>query len=831
MADDLQIKIGADASGAISGVGNVTAGVADLERTVRNLQAPLANISTYFQRVTEKENAAADAARKASDAAKKAAADADAASKTLAGRMASAASGVASFAGSVNNAADRLLSFQNIVKGFAIYQLGRGVYDVGASLVDAGMQMQALNNRMLASVANSEVAAESMQFVRTESQRLGLSFTESANGFAGFSASALRAGLTLGETKKIFSDISTVAVSLHLSNAQVANTFMALEQMASKGTVQMQELKLQLGNAIPGAMEIAAKAMGKTNAEFNKMIENGEVLAADFLPKFFAALAQQLGGSVVEASRSAQAELNRLHNAVFELKANVMGSGPIDTFSDAIRNLTEVVSDPQVQEGLKNLATVIFTIANAAVKAAAAIGNFIKSHSETQDVVKQLAASDSDFWNKSRYEQDELVKQQLARNNAVKEYIALVSKGPQMDASGGLLAGDMGSGGLLSGGGGLGAGDAYSLAEKQTATTPKNRVSEYQDELNQMLMANQQYGSEAAQVELKFWQDKLAHATKGTAEYNSILAKVYSGQAAARSKDIQDYVSNIAYKQSLANGDFAQQLALEDEKVAYMRKMYGEGTTELQNTLRERQNMILKHNNDIERQNEKLRKDYFNTFMGMARSFNNSIKGMLQGTTTFRQAMANMMLNIVMKFVEMCETMVARWIATQIIKVTGAQAAEATITATETAGMATRGAAQTAFQAKSIIGSAATTFSGVFSNMSPTLGPLAAIPAGAAAAVVAAQTAFLPSFAVGAWDLPGDTLAQVHQGEMIIPRTFAEDLRSNGGGIGGGITLNIHATDAKSVARLFKNNGAALTGALRQQMRYADRNTGRIRGR
>ncbi|MFZ6686583.1 hypothetical protein ACO0K0_02410 [Undibacterium sp. SXout11W] len=60
------------------------------------------------------------------------------------------------------------------------------------------------------------------------------------------------------------------------------------------------------------------------------------------------------------------------------------------------------------------------------------------------------------------------------------------------------------------------------------------------------------------------------------------------------------------------------------------------------------------------------------------------------------------------------------------------------------------------------------------------------IAAGAGLAAYAAAKSFMPSFAVGAWDLPHDMIAQVHQGETILPRTFAEDFRNNAGSMGGG---------------------------------------------
>lgn len=44
----------------------------------------------------------------------------------------------------------------------------------------------------------------------------------------------------------------------------------------------------------------------------------------------------------------------------------------------------------------------------------------------------------------------------------------------------------------------------------------------------------------------------------------------------------------------------------------------------------------------------------------------------------------------------------------------------------------------------------------------------------------------LPSYAVGTWAVPNDQIAQIHQGEMIIPKTFADSVRAGEGAITGG---------------------------------------------
>lgn len=97
-------------------------------------------------------------------------------------------------------------------------------------------------------------------------------------------------------------------------------------------------------------------------------------------------------------------------------------------------------------------------------------------------------------------------------------------------------------------------------------------------------------------------------------------------------------------------------------------------------------------------------------------------------------------------------------------------------------------------------------------EMAKYMGPAAvaapAIAAGMMAASIAATAAQIamisaqqpPSYAQGAYNLPQDQLANVHKGEMIIPKPFAQEIRENGGLSGGEITINVYgATDDVSV--------------------------------
>ncbi len=199
------------------------------------------------------------------------------------------------------------------------------------------------------------------------------------------------------------------------------------------------------------------------------------------------------------------------------------------------------------------------------------------------------------------------------------------------------------------------------------------------------------------------------------------------------------------------------------------------------------------------------KKQFDQVFQGINRAFTQSINGILQGTQTWQQAMSRIFTGILSVFVDMAEKMASKWLENMLLQeIYGKEQATATIT-TDAAQAGAGAYAATA--AIPIVG--------------PELAPAAA--AKAYGETLAFQG--LASFDIGAWELPSDQIARVHQGEMIIPKPFADSVRENGGLGGGDVHLHVHAIDGASVKRLFMDNGATLAAALKQQMRNFNPNT------
>lgn len=140
-------------------------------------------------------------------------------------------------------------------------------------------------------------------------------------------------------------------------------------------------------------------------------------------------------------------------------------------------------------------------------------------------------------------------------------------------------------------------------------------------------------------------------------------------------------------------------------------------------------------------------------------------------------------------------------IAGQAARTTATTAGEAARVAASTAGTATAAAVASKAGKKSVIQDAAKAFSGTYASVAqiPYVGwILAPVAASAAFAAVSAYEG-LASLDVGAYNVPRDMVAQIHQGETVVPKNFAEGMREAGGFGGGGSTIHVHAMDAQSV--------------------------------
>jgi hypothetical protein len=201
-------------------------------------------------------------------------------------------------------------------------------------------------------------------------------------------------------------------------------------------------------------------------------------------------------------------------------------------------------------------------------------------------------------------------------------------------------------------------------------------------------------------------------------------------------------------------------------------------------------------------------------FDAVQTAFNNQLRGLLAGTTSWKQAFKTILGDLIIAFIQAVEKMGFEWLAGEIARTAATTTGVAARTGAETAGAAVSSAVTFAGVIKSIMASAAQTFAGIFGFLSPVLGPAAAGPAVAGEASVAAVAAAVPSLDVGTPWVVSDGLAKIHRGERIVPAAVN---KPDGSGGGGGDThhhWSVSAMDGPSVARFFKQNASVLNSIL-----------------
>lgn len=247
---------------------------------------------------------------------------------------------LASVQRNVATMASSLKAANLLVQGFLAGHLFNQVKEFTQSLIDARVQIDRMKMSFTAAVGANKMAEE-LSFVRREAERLGLPILETADAYAKMAASAQGTALEGAKTRDMFKAIAEASAVFNMSAADTEGVLRAVQQMMAKGKVQAEELRGQLGDRLPGAFQIAARAAGVTTAEFDKMMADGKVMSDEFLPKFAAELRKAFGAQAQGDIKSMQAEVTRLANAWVDYK-RIVSEGPIgDLIAAGVSKATE----------------------------------------------------------------------------------------------------------------------------------------------------------------------------------------------------------------------------------------------------------------------------------------------------------------------------------------------------------------------------------------------------------------------------------------------------------------------------------------------------------
>ncbi|NLU29519.1 MAG: tape measure protein [Bacteroidales bacterium] len=166
--------------------------------------------------------------------------------------------------------------------------------------------------------------SKNLQFLTKLSGKYGQEINGMTSEFSKFSAAATSAGISLSDQHEIFSLFTRSITAFGMSSEDAKFSYMALSQMMSKGRVSSEELRRQLGERMPIAMEAMARAVGVTIQELDDLLKKGAILSKDVMLPFVREMQKMMPNVDVDNIETSLSRLSNIFTRLTE-KFNIAG--------------------------------------------------------------------------------------------------------------------------------------------------------------------------------------------------------------------------------------------------------------------------------------------------------------------------------------------------------------------------------------------------------------------------------------------------------------------------------------------------------------------------
>ncbi|MBC1187670.1 tape measure protein [Kluyvera sp. SCKS090646] len=186
-----------------------------------------------------------------------------------------------------------------------------------------------------------KAAAEDMQYIVDMAQNAPFAMQALTDSFVKFRSAGLDP--TDGSLKALVDSVARFGGDSEL----LKRAAVAVQQMSGKGVVSMEELRQQLGEAVPNAMKAMADAAGITMGELTKAVSTGTVEAKQALSLMFVGLRAENENAAKDMMQTYTGALAQLQTS-FTLFADRVGqAGYLDSFSKGMKELASIMNSAE----------------------------------------------------------------------------------------------------------------------------------------------------------------------------------------------------------------------------------------------------------------------------------------------------------------------------------------------------------------------------------------------------------------------------------------------------------------------------------------------------
>jgi tape measure domain-containing protein len=223
---------------------------------------------------------------------------------------------------------------------------------------------------VFATISGSAAAgAREMAFIRAESERLGLVTVKTAVQYSQFLAAVKGTPLQGKAARDTFSAIAEALATMQIPGEQAERVIYGLTQVAGKGVVSLEEMRQQIGEQLPIALQAMARGMDVTVPKLIDMISHGQVLASVGLPALARGLREALGTDATTRIENTRAAMNRFTNDVNDMKRS-LGEGFLEGLVSAMSDLRGSLSGDDVRRAARDFGELLGGALSVAAKAA-----------------------------------------------------------------------------------------------------------------------------------------------------------------------------------------------------------------------------------------------------------------------------------------------------------------------------------------------------------------------------------------------------------------------------------------------------------------------------
>lgn len=239
-------------------------------------------------------------------------------------------------------AAFRSMQMQILTFAAALGAGGIGLTNLVSRFINVARETNRVTTALKNVSGTMSQYADNQKHLLDLAKKYGLEINALTANYAKFTAAASISGMSMIDQRKVFESVSRACTAFGMSADDSNGVMLALSQMMSKGKISSEELRLQMGERLPVALQAMAKAAGVSVAGLDKLLKQGKLMSKDVLPKFAEALNEMIPNVDTD---NLETSVNRLKNVFTELVNGTDIQSKYKVLIDWLTNIVKSAAD------------------------------------------------------------------------------------------------------------------------------------------------------------------------------------------------------------------------------------------------------------------------------------------------------------------------------------------------------------------------------------------------------------------------------------------------------------------------------------------------------